>query len=184
MKSGNMSRIGKKPIKIEDGVEVKIENQTILVKGKLGELKKPLIDSIDVKIKDNEIVLTPKNKEKETIAFWGLQRSLIQNMVTGVEQGFSKKLEIVGVGYRASMQGNDLVLDIGFSHPVKIEAKEGIKFEAEKSNITVSGIDKELVGQVSASIRKIRKPEPYKGKGIRYEGEFVRRKLGKKAAGA
>lgn len=185
MKFGNnMSRIGKKPVKIEKGVEVKIENNEIIVKGPKGELKKPLIKLINVKIENNEIILTPKNNEKQTIAFWGLQRSLIQNMIEGVISGFSKKLELVGVGYRVSMKGKDLVLDIGFSHSVEIKAKEGITFEADKTNITVSGIDKELVGEVAASIRRIRKPEPYKGKGIRYEGEIVRKKLGKKAVGS
>lgn len=185
MKFGNnMSRIGKKPIKIEKGVEVRIESGTIFVKGPKGELKKPLIDLIDTRIENDEILLTPKNEEKDTNALWGLQRSLIQNMIEGVTSGFSKKLELVGVGYKASMQGKDLILDIGFSHPVKISASEGIVFEAEKTSITVSGIDKELVGQIAASIRKIKKPEPYKGKGIRYEGEIIKKKLGKKAAGS
>ena len=178
-----MSRIGKKPVKIEKGVEVKIDSGMIFVKGPKGELKKPLVDLIDTKIENDEIIFTPKDEENKTKALWGLQRALVQNMVDGVNLGFSKKLELVGVGYKANMQGKDLVLDIGFSHSVTIPAPEGITFTAEKTNITVSGIDKELVGQTAASIRKIRKPEPYKGKGIRYEGEVVRKKLGKKAAG-
>ncbi|MDD4358709.1 MAG: 50S ribosomal protein L6 [Candidatus Pacebacteria bacterium] len=178
-----MSRIGKKPIKIEAGVEVRIEGNTIFVKGQKGELKRSLIDSLDTKIDDNQIIIVPKDNELKTNAFWGLQRTLISNMIEGVTKGFSKKLELVGVGYKANVQGKDLVLDIGFSHPVKVEAPQGITFEADKTSITVGGIDKELVGQTASSIRKIRKPEPYKGKGIRYEGETVRKKLGKKAVG-
>lgn len=178
-----MSRIGKQSIKIEQGVDVRIELGVIFVKGPKGELKRSLISSLNTKIEDGQIIITPKDEEKQTRAFWGLQRSLIANMVEGVTQGFSKKLELVGVGYKASLSGKDLVLDIGFSHSVTIPAAEGITFEVEKTKITILGIDKELVGQTAASIRKIRKPEPYKGKGIRYEGEVVRRKIGKKAAG-
>lgn len=176
-----MSRIGKQPVKIEKGVDVKIESGMIFVKGPKGELKRSLLDSIDTKIENDQIIVTPKNEENETRAFWGLQRSLIFNMIEGVTKGFTKKLELVGVGYKANLQGNDLVIDIGFSHPVKVEAPQGITFAAEKTSITISGIDKELVGQIASSIRKIRKPEPYKGKGIRYVGEVVRKKLGKKA---
>ncbi|MDD4661744.1 MAG: 50S ribosomal protein L6 [Candidatus Pacebacteria bacterium] len=179
-----MSRIGKKPVKIEKGVEVKIEAGFINVKGPKGELKRPLLDLIEIKIENDEITFIPKNEDKSTGALWGLQRALVQNMVDGVTEGFVKKLELVGVGYKANVQGTDLVLDIGFSHPVKIPAPKGISFTAEKTNITISGIDKELVGQVAATIRQVRKPEPYKGKGIRYEGEIVRKKLGKKAAGS
>ena len=177
----NMSRIGKQPVKIEKGVDVKIESGMIFVKGPKGELKRSLLNSIDTKIENDQIIVTPKNEENETRAFWGLQRSLIFNMIEGVTKGFTKKLELVGVGYKANLQGNDLVIDIGFSHPVKVEAPQGITFAAEKTSITISGIDKELVGQIASSIRKIRKPEPYKGKGIRYVGEVVRKKLGKKA---
>lgn len=176
-----MSRIGKQPVKIEKGVDVKIESGMIFVKGPKGELKRSLLDSIDTKIENDQIIVTPKNEKNETRAFWGLQRSLIFNMIEGVTKGFTKKLELVGVGYKANLQGNDLVIDIGFSHPVKVEAPQGITFAAEKTSITISGIDKELVGQIASSIRKIRKPEPYKGKGIRYVGEVVRKKLGKKA---
>jgi len=176
-----MSRIGKQPVKIEKGVDVKIESGMIFVKGPKGELKRSLLNSIDTKIENDQIIVTPKNEENETRAFWGLQRSLIFNMIEGVTKGFTKKLELVGVGYKANLQGNDLVIDIGFSHPVKVEAPQGITFAAEKTSITISGIDKELVGQIASSIRKIRKPEPYKGKGIRYVGEVVRKKLGKKA---
>ena len=176
-----MSRIGKQPVKIEKGVDVKIESGMIFVKGPKGELKRSLLNSIDTKIENDQIIVTPKNEENETRAFWGLQRSLIFNMIEGVTKGFTKKLELVGVGYKANLQGKDLVIDIGFSHPVKVEAPQGITFAAEKTSITISGIDKELVGQIASSIRKIRKPEPYKGKGIRYVGEVVRKKLGKKA---
>jgi len=176
-----MSRIGKQPVKIEKGVDVKIESGVIFVKGPKGELKRSLLNSIDTKIENDQIIVTPKNEENETRAFWGLQRSLIFNMIEGVTKGFTKKLELVGVGYKANLQGKDLVIDIGFSHPVKVEAPQGITFAAEKTSITISGIDKELVGQIASSIRKIRKPEPYKGKGIRYVGEVVRKKLGKKA---
>lgn len=176
-----MSRVGKQAIKIESGVEVRIEDKEIIVKGPKGELKKSLFDSLDIKIEGDQIVIIPKDEENETRAFWGLQRTLIANMIEGVSKGFSKKLELVGVGYRAQMQGTKLSIEIGFSHPVDFEAPEGITFEADKTSITVSGIDKELVGQIAANIRKVRKPEPYKGKGIRYEGEYVRRKVGKKA---
>ncbi len=177
-----MSRIGKKPVKIEKGVEVKIDSGMIFVKGPKGELKRSLIDSIDVKVENDEIMFIPKNEENETKAFWGLQRTLVKNMIEGVTKGFLKNLELVGVGYKVNMQGKDLILDIGFSHSVTIPAPEGITFTAEKTKITVSGIDKELVGQTAASIRKIRKPEPYKGKGIRYKDEHIVRKEGKKAA--
>ncbi len=179
-----MSRIGKKPVKIEKGVEVKIDSGLIFVKGPKGELKKPLVDLIDTKIENEELIFTPRDEENKTKALWGLQRALVQNMIEGVTSGFSKKLELVGVGYKANVQGKDLILDIGFSHSINISAPEGITFAADKTSITVSGIDKELVGQTAASIRQIRKPEPYKGKGIRYEGEIVRKKLGKKAAGS
>ncbi len=179
-----MSRIGKKPVKIEKGAEVKIEAGMITIKGAKGQLTKPLVKLIDTKIENDEIIFTPQNEDKSTIALWGLQRALVQNMMKGVTEGFSKKLELVGVGYKANVQGTELVLDIGFSHQVKFPAPEGIVFVAEKTNITISGIDKALVGQMAATVREVRKPEPYKGKGIRYEGEVVRKKLGKKAAGS
>jgi len=176
-----MSRVGKQPIKIESGVDVKINNNEIIIKGPKGELKNPLFDVLDTKIEESQITITPKNEEKQTNAFWGLQRTLIANMIEGVSKGFEKQLELVGVGYRAKMEGTKLSIEIGFSHPVEFEAPEGIVFQADKTNITVSGIDKKLVGQMAANIRKVRKPEPYKGKGIRYKGEIVRRKVGKKA---
>ncbi|MBZ9577761.1 50S ribosomal protein L6 [Patescibacteria group bacterium] len=179
-----MSRIGKKPIPIPEGVEVKIEGQNVIVKGPKGELQKEVRPEIKVEIKENEILVSPEKETKKTNAFWGLTRTLISNIIKGVTEGYEKKLEIQGVGYRANLEGEDLVLQVGFSHPVKIDKVEGIKFEVEKNIITISGIDKELVGQIAAKIRKVRKPEPYKGKGIRYLGEEVRRKPGKKVVTA
>lgn len=180
-----MSRIGKKPIQILDGVEVKSANGLIEVKGPKGFLSMKPVDSVSVVIEDKEIIITPKNiEDKKASAFWGLTRTLISNMVDGVTKGFEKKMELNGVGFKVRVEGKDLVLDVGFSHPVKILAPEGISFLAEKNVITVMGIDKGLVGQIAATIRKIRPPEPYKGKGIRYQGEIIRKKLGKKAAGA
>lgn len=182
MKFGNMSRIGKKPIEIPKDVDVKVENNTVIVKGPRGELQRDVPLEIKIEIKDNEILVSPEKETKRSKAFWGLFRALIFNMVEGVVNGYEKKLEIHGVGYRANLEGEDLILLVGFSHSVKIDKVEGITFLVEKSIITVSGIDKELVGQIAAKIRKVRPPEPYKGKGIRYLGEEVRRKTGKKAA--
>ncbi len=179
-----MSRIGKKPILIPTGVEIKINNNEVIVKGPKGELKRIVRPEIKVEIKENQIIVSPKKETKKTKAFWGLERTLIFNMIEGVTKGYEKKLELQGVGYRAEMQGEDLVLKVGFSHPVLVKKPEGIKFSVDKNIITVAGIDKEKVGQIAAKIRKIRPPEPYKGKGIRYEGEEVRRKVGKKAIGA
>lgn len=184
-----MSRVGKKPIEIPKGVEVKVEGERIFVKGPKGELSRTLRPEVKVTIEAGSILvmLNPSvdpKKQKRALAFWGLTRALVQNMIRGVTEGFEKKLELVGIGYRASLEGDDLVLHAGFTHPVKIKRLEGIKFSLEKSIVTVSGIDKELVGQISAQIRRVRPPEPYKGKGIRYLGEVVRKKLGKKAATA
>ncbi len=179
-----MSRIGKKPIEIPKDVEVKIEDDTVIVKGPKGELQKKIRPEIRVDIKENEILVSPERETKKTNAFWGLTRTLVSNIIKGVTEGYEKKLEIQGVGYKANLEGEDLVLRVGFSHPVKIDKVEGIEFSVEKSIITVSGINKELVGQIAARIRKIRPPEPYKGKGIRYVGEEVRRKAGKKVVTA
>lgn len=180
-----MSRIGKKPIQIIDGVEVKSLNGLIEVKGPKGTLTMKPVDAVDVNIEGKEINITPKNtEEKNSKALWGLTRTLIANMVDGVSKGFEKKMELNGVGFKVRVEGKDLVLEVGFSHPVKIQAPEGISFSVEKNVITVSGINKELVGQVAATIRKVRPPEPYKGKGIKYQGEILRKKLGKKAATA
>jgi len=176
-----MSRIGKQPIQIPEGVEVKISGQSILVKGPKGELNQLIVPEIKAELKERELFFTPVKKTKNTPALWELTRALAANMVKGVTQGFEKKLEIEGVGYRASLEGNELVLSLGFSHPVKIETPLGIEFKVEKNIITVTGFDKQLVGEVAAKIRAKRKPEPYKGKGIRYSGEVVRRKAGKKA---
>lgn len=176
-----MSRIGKKPILILEGVEVKIDGQKVIIKGPKGELSLEVRPEIKVELKEGKVFVSPQVETKETKAFWGLTRALLQNMVKGVSQGYEKKLEVEGVGYRASLEGQDLVLNIGFSHAVKIKAPANIKFAVDKNTITVSGVDKGLVGQVAAEIRRQRPPEPYKGKGIRYAGEHIRRKVGKKA---
>jgi large subunit ribosomal protein L6 len=179
-----MSRVGKKPIQIPAGVEVKIENGAIVVKGPKGFISKNIPAGILVEQKEKEILVSPKSINKKNKSLWGLMRMIISNMVDGVTKGFEKKLEMEGVGFRANVQGNDLVLEVGFSHDVKLPAPEGIKYSMEKNVIVVSGIDKELVGQTAAVVRRIKKPEPYKGKGIRYQGEIIKRKLGKKAATA
>ena len=179
-----MSRVGKKPIQIPEGVDVKIEGSKVVIKGPRGELTLSVRPEIKVEVKEGKIFLTPQIETKKTKAFWGLTRALLSNMVKGVTEGFEKKLEIEGIGFRANLEGEDLVLNVGFSHPVKIKTPPSIKFSIEKNIITVSGIEKGLVGQVAAKIRKVRPPEPYKGKGIRYLGEQVRRKLGKKAVTA
>lgn len=178
-----MSRIGKLPIEIPQGVEVDIQGNFVSVKGPKGQLENTFSDIIAIKKEDNRILISPKQKTEKTSAFWGLTRSLIANMVEGVSNGFSKKLEIHGVGYRAIAQGEKLVLNLGFSHLIEVEMPDGIEFAVEKNIIIVRGIDKQKVGKIAAEIRSYRKPEPYKGKGIRYEGEVVRRKAGKKAIG-
>lgn len=176
-----MSRIGKKPILIPEDVKVVIDGQLVRVNGPKGELQREVRPEIKVSLEGNEILVKPVKETKKTKAFWGLTRTLIANMIGGVTKGYEKKLEIEGIGYRANLEGENLILLVGFSHPVKIRQPEGIKFSVDKNMITVSGIDKQLVGQIAAKIRAVRKPEPYKGKGIRYEGEQVRRKAGKKA---
>lgn len=186
-----MSRIGKLPIKIENGVNVEIQDggkygyKKIVVKGPKGELQEDIRRGVSIEVKDGEAIVTRVNDSKKNKSFHGLYRSLINNMVLGVTEGYAKKLEMVGVGYRAKMLGNDIELSIGLNHPVVIKAPAGIKFDLEdNTKITISGVDKQLVGETTASIRAIKKPEPYKGKGIRYEGEQVRRKAGKSAASA
>ncbi len=176
-----MSRIGQKPIIIPEGVEVKIEGQKVTVKGSKGELTREILPEIKAEIKEGKIIVSPQKETKKTKAFWGLTRALLSNMVSGVTVGFEKKLEIEGVGFKAAVEGEELVLEMGYSHPVKIKIPQGIKISAEKNIITVSGFNNELVGQTSAIIRKVRPPEPYKGKGIKYVGEKIRRKVGKKA---
>lgn len=178
-----MSRIGKLPISIPDGIDVKIDKRKLSVKSQKGELVYEFRPEIEVKIENQQILVSPKMKTKRTKAYWGLTRALIANMIEGALNGYEKKLELQGVGYKVEPQGEDLIMQIGFSHPVKIDKVDNIKFVVEKNVITISGIDKQLVGQVASKIRKIRPPEPYKGKGIRYVGEVVRIKAGKKAAG-
>lgn len=177
-----MSRIGKKPILIPEGAEVKIEGSAVTVKGPKGELQMQVRPEIKVEVNDGKVLVSPQRETKKTKDFWGLTRTLISNMLIGVTNGYEKKLEIKGVGYRAGLEGGDLVLNVGFSHPIKINKEEEISFSVEKNIITVSGINKELVGQLAAKIRKVRPPEPYKGKGIKYLDEQIRRKAGKKAA--
>jgi large subunit ribosomal protein L6 len=175
-----MSRIGNKPIELPDGVDIKIDGNHVKVKGSKGELERSFNDRIGIDLEDGVLTVTRPDDERESRALHGLSRALLNNMVVGVSDGFRKELEIQGVGYRATLKGNGIELLVGFSHPVEIEAPEGITFEVpDQTKIVISGIDKEQVGQVAANIRKVRPPEPYKGKGIRYAGEYVRRKAGK-----
>lgn len=177
-----MSRIGKQPIPVPSGVEVHIDGSTVTVKGPKGELSRTLSDIITVEQEDGMLVVKRPDESRTARSLHGLSRTLVANMVIGVSEGYFKNLEIVGVGYRAAMKGSDIELQLGFSHPVLVVAEPGITFEVPApTKITVRGIDKQRVGQVAADIRKWRKPEPYKGKGVRYEGEHVRRKLGKAA---
>jgi large subunit ribosomal protein L6 len=175
-----MSRVGKQPIGIPSGVEVKVDGQTVTIKGSKGTLVRTISDRISMAVEGDQILVTRVDEDRESRAEHGLFRSLIANMVIGVSEGYGKELEIRGVGYRASMKGSNIELLVGFSHPVLMETPEGITVEVpEPTRINVSGIDKELVGQIAANIRSARPPEPYKGKGIRYVGEHVRRKAGK-----
>jgi large subunit ribosomal protein L6 len=178
-----MSRIGKKPIEIPQGVEIKMTDGVVTTKGKQGTLSYAIPSDISVDIREKEIVVTRATDQKRHRALHGLVRSLLNNMVIGVSAGFSKTLLIEGIGYRVAKQGNGLNLSVGYSHPVNIDAPDGVTFEVEGQNrIIVKGADKQLVGQVAANIRRVRPPEPYKGKGIRYSGEYVRRKVGKTGA--
>ena len=174
-----MSRIGKKPVKIPAGVEVSVNGD--LVEFKKGSVQKVLDTkgNVDVKVQDGELVFISKGADRQSSAFWGTYRALGQNIVTGLTEGFKKTLEINGVGYRAAVNGNVLELQLGFSHPVNYEFPKNIQITVEKNVISVVGDDKQVVGQIAAEIRSFRAPEPYKGKGIRYVGEFVRRKEGK-----
>ncbi len=175
-----MSRIGKMPITVPAGVEVSIDGATVTVKGPKGELTRTFADMLTIKLDGGVLTVERPDDSREAKSLHGLTRTLLSNMVEGVSTGFSKKLQLVGVGYRAAKKGNDLEMQLGFSHPVLVECPEGISFECpSQTEIVVNGISKEKVGQVAADIRKWRKPEPYKGKGIRYEGENVRRKAGK-----
>lgn len=178
-----MSRIGKMPINIPDGVEIKINKDNVSVKGKLGELSQKFDKySVKLKIEDSILTVIPVSNSKENRAKYGLYRSLINNMVMGVSRGFSKTLKIVGVGYRVSKKGDSLDILAGFSAPVTVDPPEGISFDVpDNTTIIVRGIEKQVVGETAAKIRAIRKPEPYKGKGIKYEDEIIRRKVGKAA---
>ena len=178
-----MSRIGRSPIPVPSGVDVTLAGSTVTVKGPKGTLTRILPDPITVRQEESELLVERPNDERQNRALHGLVRSLVNNMVVGVSAGFTKELEIVGVGYRAAAAGpQKLDLALGFSHPVSVDAPDGVTFEVPvPTRIIVSGIDKEIVGQVAANIRKIRKPEPYKGKGVRYAGERVLRKAGKAA---
>ncbi len=176
-----MSKIGKTPIAIPQGVSVEVEGNVIRVSGPKGSLEKVLPNEISVEKKEGFLKVAVKGKNKRTKSLHGTFRALISNMIQGVSVGFSKTLEMVGTGYRGEVNANKLILNVGFSRPVVVEAPEGVSFKVEKTDITVEGIDKELVGEVVAQIRRIRPPEPYKGKGIRYKDEVVRRKPGKAA---
>ena len=177
-----MSRIGKQPIPLPEGVDVSIEPDLVRVKGPKGELQERVVRDIKVEQEDGQLVVKRPTDRGDHRALHGLTRSLVANMVQGVTEGFEKRLEIQGVGYRAQLQGKKLVLSLGFSHPVEIQAPDGIDFEVpQPTQIVVRGISKQQVGEVAANIRKRRPPEPYKGKGIRYEGEYVARKVGKRA---
>ena len=176
-----MSRIGKKPVSLPQGVTATVDGQTVTAKGPKGELRFVVNDEVLVTMEGNEIAVQPRDQSKTARSKWGMSRTQIVNILTGVKDGFEKKLEINGVGYRAAMQGKNLQLSLGFSHEVVYEAPEGITLAVGKpTEIIVSGIDKQKVGQVAAEIREYREPEPYKGKGVRYEGEKIVRKEGKK----
>jgi large subunit ribosomal protein L6 len=176
-----MSRIGKKPVSVPQGVTAAVDGQTVTAKGPKGELKFVVNDEVLVKLEDGEIAVTPRDDSKDARSKWGMSRTQISNILTGVKDGFERKLEITGVGYRAAMQGKNLQLALGFSHDVVYEAPEGVTISVPKpTEIVVNGVDKQVVGQVAAEIRKYRGPEPYKGKGVRYAGERIVRKEGKK----
>jgi large subunit ribosomal protein L6 len=175
-----VSRIGKKPVPVPAGVEVSIDGQTVAVKGPKGSLQRTFTDRVDLTMEEGTVLVARKDDARESRALHGLSRALLANMVIGVADGFRRELAIVGVGYRAALKGAGLELQLGYSHPVQVTAPEGISFEVpEPTRVIVSGIDKEQVGQVAADIRKLRPPEPYKGKGVRYLNEQVRRKAGK-----
>jgi large subunit ribosomal protein L6 len=176
-----MSRLGKLPVETPKGVEIKINGQTISAKGPKGQQELTLVDHVVAKMEDGAIVLAPANDSKEAKAMWGMSRSLLRNLVQGVSEGFEKNLELVGVGYRAQMRGRDLVLQLGYSHEVVYSPPAEVTITSGKpTEVKVSGPDKQVVGQVASEIRSWRPPEPYKGKGVRYVGEFIRRKEGKK----
>jgi len=175
-----MSRIGKLPISVPSGVDIKLDDNLVIVKGPKGEMKKQFSNKLKIEMEDSKIKVSKNSDSRDSDSLYGLTRTLINNMVVGVTEGFKKTLILEGVGYRAQLQGKKLVISLGFSHPVEIQPIEGITFELPSTNqIIVSGIDKDIVGQVAAKIRSWREPEPYKGKGIRYSNEHIRRKEGK-----
>ena len=176
-----MSRVGKYPVEIPAGVQVAIVGRTLSAKGKLGELRLDLTDNVEAKVDGNTVTVTPRDKTTPSRMMWGTTRALVANMVKGVSTGYSKSMEITGTGYRAAVQGSNLVLNLGFAHDVVYPIPQGIRITCEKpTSIKVEGVDKRLVGQVAAEIRAFRPPEPYKGKGVKFEGEAIRRKEGKK----
>ena len=177
-----MSRIGKKPINIPQGVTVKAENGVLSVEGKLGKLERPIHQLVEIKVEDSQAKVSPKNNSRLARALWGTFASHIKNMIAGVTEGHQKVLLVEGIGYRVALEGKKLVLNVGFSHPVEIEVPDDLEVSVEKNQITIKGIDKEKVGQFAANVRAVKKPEPYKGKGIRYEGEYIIRKEAKKLA--
>ena len=178
-----MSRIGKLPVEIPEGVNVELNGSKVTVKGPKGTLQREFSPYVEIKKEENKVLVFPTSEEKFVRALHGTTRAVINNMVIGVNKGFERILEIQGVGYKAELEGKDLVIHVGYSHPVKVEPPENVEFDVREKNrqVVVTGISKEVVGQVAADIRKIRPPEPYKGKGIRYQGERVRRKAGKTA---
>ena len=176
-----MSRVGKNPVSVPDGVEVTIDGAAVAVKGKLGSLQATIAPEVSAQVDNGQVSVTPRGDDKRSRQMWGLSRSIINNMVVGVSQGFHKDLQIEGVGYRAAVEGKTLTLDLGYSHRIRYPIPDGIEIACERPTaIRVTGYDRQAVGQVAAEIRAFRKPEPYKGKGIRYVGEYVRRKEGKK----
>jgi large subunit ribosomal protein L6 len=176
-----MSRVGKYPVPVPAGVQVTLAGRTLKAKGKLGELSLDLTDAVEVEVRANEVAVSPKGSDTRSRTLWGTTRSLVNGMVIGVSSGYSKTMEITGTGYKAAMQGNELVLNLGYSHEIRYPAPAGIKISCEKpTSVKVEGIDKQKVGQVAAEIRAYRGPEPYKGKGIKYDNEVILRKEGKK----
>jgi large subunit ribosomal protein L6 len=179
-----MSRVGKLPIHVPSGVTVDHQDGHVTIRGPKGILERIIHPKVEINVTGDTIVVTPRDSSNEAKAMWGLTRALLNNMVIGITQGFKKELEIVGVGYRAEQKGNTIVFSLGYSHPVEYELPEGIEAKVEKqTRITLQGIDKELVGQTAATVRSFRRPEPYKGKGVRYLGEAVRHKVGKGGGG-
>ena len=177
-----MSRIGKKLITLPEKTEVNVSDNVILVKGPLGELSRPLHPVIEIKIDGNAITLLPRKLTLESRALWGTYASHLTNMISGVNKAFEKKLVLEGIGYKSEVRGDKMVMALGFSHPVEVAIPVGLKVTAEKNNITISGSDKEMVGSFAAKLRSLKKPEPYKGKGMRYHDEVIKRKQGKKSA--